>query len=226
MKIGCIIQARTSSTRLPQKVLMELPENSGITVLERVVERVAKVINKDNIIVATSINANDEKIVDIAIKCGVQCYRGSLPDVLERYYKAAKKYKLDHIVRITADCPCIDTDVIRIVLDQHISEKRDYTSNTIVRTFPKGLDVEIMNIYALERAYNEATALYDREHVTSYIYSTKADVFSLGSYQLKNQNYSNIRATLDTSDDYDVINHIYKDLGSDFDLEILVRSFV
>ncbi len=105
--IGAVIQARTSSTRLPNKVLLELPYRSGITVLQHVIRRVKQSQKIEVIVVATTEDNADDSIVNIALREGVLCFRGSKENVLERYYLAAKKHKLDSVVRITSDCPCI-----------------------------------------------------------------------------------------------------------------------
>lgn len=206
MKVVCIIQARMGSTRLPGKVMLDL---CGKTVLERVVERVRKVKNIDEIVIATTTKKDDDIIVNKALKCNVKIFRGSEDDVLSRYYFAAKKYNADVIVRITSDCPLIDPAVTESVIDYYLKNvyKFDYVSNTLERTYPRGLDTEVFSFKSLEKAFAEAILERDREHVTTYIWKNP-DVFKLGCYK-NDKDYSHLRWTLDTSEDYELIKRIY-----------------
>jgi len=210
MKIGAIIQARVSSTRLPRKVLLNLPFESEITVLQQVVRRVFKSNNIRDLVVATTTDSDDDIIVEYAEKENAKWFRGSKEDVLSRYYLAAKENNLDVIVRITSDCPCIDWEIIDLVIDHHISEKSDYTSNTLKRTFPHGLDVEVLSFESLEKAYINAKENFEREHVCPYIYTTHKDQFKIFSVEA-NQNLSgpDIRITLDTEEDYALLCAVY-----------------
>lgn len=210
MRIGAIIQARTSSTRLPQKVLKQLPYGSGITVLQQVIRRVKKSTAISHIIVATTKNKEDIKIVEIAKKEKVLWFRGSKEDVLSRYYSAAKKSKLDIIVRITSDCPCIDPAIIDLMIEKHLTTKSDYTSNSLKRTFPHGLDTEVISFHALEKAYNETTEKFEKEHVSPYIYKTRPDFFKISLVKApKRFNAPDIRITLDTEEDYALLCSVY-----------------
>ena len=172
MKIGAIIQARTSSTRLPQKVLKPLPFNSKTNVLQQVIRRVSKSELIDEIIIATTIHDEDEKIVEVAKKENIKFYKGSLENVLERYYNAALENSLDVVVRITSDCPCADANIIDEIIKKHIDSDADYTSNTLTRGFPRGIDAEVINFSVLEKAYENATDKFEKEHVTPFIYKT------------------------------------------------------
>ena len=124
MKIGAIIQVRTSSTRLPGKILKELPYNSGITCLEQVIRRLKKSKRLNDIIIATTKEKEDNEIVDIAKKEDVKYFRGSKENVLSRYYFSAKENNIDIIVRITGDYPCIDAGIIDLTIDDHIKNGR------------------------------------------------------------------------------------------------------
>jgi len=213
MKIGAIIQARTSSTRLPKKILKELPYSSGITVLQQVIRRLKKSKKLYDIIVATTKDKSDKEIITIAEKENVKWFRGSKDDVLSRYYLAAKKNNLDIVVRITSDCPCIDSEIIDSVLEKHLRTKSDYTTNTLKRTFPHGLDTEVLNFTTLERAYLTAKQPYEREHVTSYIYKTRPDLFKITLVEApKKLNYPDIRITLDTEEDYALLCTVFDNL--------------
>ncbi|MGM0509041.1 MAG: cytidylyltransferase domain-containing protein [Fusobacteriota bacterium] len=210
MKIGCIIQARVSSSRLPKKILLPLPIDSDITVLEHVIRRVKKSTLINHVALATTTNAADDPIIEIAKSEEIDFYRGSEQNVLSRYFYVSKKRDFDIIVRITSDCPCIDWNIIDTVILKHIDQKNDYTSNTLERTFPHGLDVEVFNYDILSKAYKNATKKFELEHVTSYFYKSHPDKFKIGKVKAnKNINKSDIRITLDTKEDYTLISAIY-----------------
>lgn len=209
MKIGGIIQARTSSTRFPEKVLKYLPYNNDITVLEQVIRRLkqSKMINE--VIVATTTDNNDKKIVAVAKKENVNWFRGSVDNVLERYYLAAKKNKLDVIIRITSDCPCIDPNIVDSVIREHLKSDLDYTSNTLIRTFPDGLDIEVINFDALEQCYNNAKTMSEKEHVTPYIHN-HSHLFKIANIEASSEIYGpELRITLDTEEDYALLCSIF-----------------
>ena len=209
MKIAAIIQARTSSTRLPRKVLKELPYNSGITCLEQVIRRLKKSKRLNEIIIATTEGKEDDDIVEIAQKESVKYFRGSKENVLSRYYFAAKENNIDVIVRITSDCPCIDPDIIDLAIDAHINKMADYTSNTLTKTYPHGLDVEVFNFSALEEAYKKATKDYEKEHVTPYIYRNPQK-FKINIVKAPKELYApDIRITLDTEEDYALLCAVF-----------------
>ena len=210
MKIGAVIQARSSSTRLPKKVLKFLPYNSDITVLQQVIRRVKKSNVLDEIIVATTTDKEDEEIVKIAEKEGVRWFKGSKEDVLSRYYFSAKESKLDIVVRITSDCPCIDWNIVDRTVIKHIKEEADYTSNTIKRTFPHGLDVEVVSFGALEKAFCESKEKFEREHVCPYIYRTAKEKFKISSLEAPPElTAPDIRITLDTEEDYALLCAVF-----------------
>lgn len=211
MKIGAIIQARTSSTRFPKKVLHSLPYGSDICVLQQDIRRVRKSKLIDEVIVATTVNSEDDEIVEITIKEGAPYFRGSLDNVLERYYKTALKFHLDIIVRITSDCPCVDWNIIDEVIQSHLDSGADYTSNTLVESFPRGIDCEVFNFNILEEAFLNASEKYEKEHVTPFIYKTNPDKFNINKV-VSSQNNSNIRITLDTPQDYALLCVIYDNL--------------
>lgn len=227
MKITAIIQARMGSTRLPGKVMMKI---QGKTVLEHVISRVQLSKEIDEIIVATTNKPDDDVIVDEAMRLGVKCFRGPEEDVLSRYYYAAKENNTDVIVRITSDCPLIDP----LVIDEMVSEykmlykvdKIDYLSNTIKRTYPRGLDVEIVSFKGIEEAFSYADKHYQREHVTPYFHDNPQK-FILINYQSK-VDYSDYRLTLDTTEDLELITTIYSNLyknGIDFYLSNIISLF-
>ena len=203
-KVLAIIQARVGSTRLPGKVLNEI---KGKTVLEHVIDRVqaAKLVNE--VIVATTINKEDLAIVKLCAELGIRVFCGSENDVLDRFYQSARLYEGQNIVRITADCPLMDPAIIDQVIDRHLAEHADYTSNTLQETFPDGEDVEIMTFTALQQAWQEASLTSEREHVTPYI-RKNSTLFKLASV-VNAENLSDKRWTLDNKEDYEFINKIY-----------------
>lgn len=211
MKIGVIIQARTSSSRLPRKVLKPLPFGSDTCVLQQVIRRVSKSKLIDEIIIATSTNDEDQEIVDVAKKENVLYYQGSLDNVLERYYNAATLNDLDIIVRITSDCPCVDFEIIDEVIQYHIDNVADYTSNSLIESFPRGIDCEVINFEVLKEAYLNATEKYEKEHVTPYIYKSHPEKYKISKFVGKSNN-SDIRITLDTPQDYSLLCTVYDEL--------------
>ncbi len=212
MDIIAIIQARVGSTRLPNKVLLPL---GGKTVLEQVASRVgrSKLINK--VMVATTTNSDDDAIVEILEKAGIESFRGSENDLLDRYYQAAKLHKPKHIVRITADCPLIDSDVIDAVISLHLKDKNDYTASAFVETFPDGLDVDVMTFKALEESWKNATIPYQREHVTQFI-AKNPHRFKIGNHY-HTENLSDKRWCMDEPNDYAFVEAVYSALGAERD---------
>ncbi len=229
MKIAAIIQARTSSTRLPKKVLKHLPYDLDITVLEQVIRRAKKSKNLDEIIIATTKDKEDEEIVNIAKKEDVKWFRGSKENVLERYYLAAKENSIDIVVRITSDCPCIDYNIIDEIVAKHIKEDADYTSNTIKRLYPHGVDVEVISFEALEEAYCRATKDFEKEHVCPYIHTTNRDRFKIVSLEAPKELMApDIRITLDTIEDYALLCAVFDYLYYEnpfFDTKDIVELF-
>ncbi|MCD6231210.1 glycosyltransferase family protein [Candidatus Aerophobetes bacterium] len=210
MKIGAIVQARTSSTRLPNKVLKELPYGSNITVLEQVIKRLNKSQKLNEIIIATTEELEDDEIVKIADKRDVKWFRGNKENVLSRYYFAAKKNNIDIVVRIMSDCPCIDPEIIDLVINEHIKRVADYTSNSsLVRTYPHGLDVDVFNFNALEKAYKNAEKDYEKEHVIPYIYRNP-HIFKVNQVKAPQELYApDIRIVLDTEEDYALLCAVF-----------------
>ncbi|PWB52450.1 MAG: hypothetical protein C3F06_07795 [Candidatus Methanoperedenaceae archaeon] len=206
MRIIAIIQARLGSTRLSGKVLLDL---KGKTVLEQVIDRVRASRFIDDVIIATTIIKEDLKIVKLCADHGIRVYCGSENDVLERYYETARLFGADHIVRITSDCPMIDPSIIDDVIDLHLKEKADYTSNTLKETYPDGQDVEIFTFMSLKNAWKNAKLTSEREHVTPYIRNNPE--FKLVNMEC-GEDMSNKRWTLDNSEDYEFIKIIFENL--------------
>ncbi|MFB3813280.1 MAG: aminotransferase class III-fold pyridoxal phosphate-dependent enzyme [Terriglobales bacterium] len=165
-KATAIIQARMSSARLPGKVLAEI---AGQPMLWHVVQRTRAASAVGEVAVATSSDGSDDPIEAFCARHAISCYRGSLNDVLDRYYQAAKQFEAETIVRITADCPLIDSEVIDKAVAAHHEAGADYTSNVAPRTYPDGLDVEVFTYAALAEAWQSAAYPAEREHVTPYL---------------------------------------------------------
>ncbi|MGB6127788.1 MAG: glycosyltransferase family protein [Psychrilyobacter sp.] len=225
--IVCIIQARTTSSRLPNKVLLPLPFGGGKTVLENVLDRVKKSKYINKIVIATTNNETDNLIENKAKEHGVEVFRGSEDNVLSRYYGAAKLVSADKIVRITSDCPCIDPKILDNLIKKHLEEKNDYTSNGLKRSYPHGLDCEIFNMEVLEEANKKAKEKIELEHVTPYIYKTNPNKFKIG-HLVNKEDYHDIRITLDTKEDYNLLCSVFDYLyekDNYFDMNKIVVLF-
>ncbi|MCY9665098.1 glycosyltransferase family protein [Paenibacillus alginolyticus] len=208
MRNVVIIQARMGSTRLPGKVLKKLIDK---TVLAHVVERTEAFQNVQEIIIATTLASHDDLIIEEARRLGVNVYRGSESDVLSRYYETALRARAETVIRITSDCPLIDPETSSLVIKEYLGNSVcDYASNTLDRTFPRGLDTEVMSFASLEVAHREAREPHHREHVTPYIY-TNRERFSCRSV-INQDGYADYRWTLDTPEDWDLILKIYETL--------------
>jgi spore coat polysaccharide biosynthesis protein SpsF len=205
MKTGAVIQARMGSTRLPGKVMLPL---QGPSVLDHVLARVAQCTRLDEIVVATTTLRQDDVIAARAAGHGVTCFRGSVDDLLARYYHTARASGLDVVVRITADCPLIDPFVTDEVVGRFLEGGWDIVTNAGdapgERTYPRGLDTEVFSFAALAEAFERARAAYQREHVTPYLYETKRVYVHRHPVD-----YSRHRWTLDTEDDYRLLREIY-----------------
>lgn len=205
MTAVAIIQARMSSSRLPGKVLMPLV---GIPVLGHVVERLSYCRMIDNIVVATSLEDSDDLIADYCKKNNINIFRGSLDDVLDRYYQAARIYQADPVVRITADCPAIDPVVVDAVIAGFLAGSYDLYG--LGGEFPDGLDCSVFSFSAIERAWKEARLKSEREHVGPYI-ENNPDLFQNGALKLF-YGLSSQRWTLDEAADYELLTKIFEKL--------------
>lgn len=206
-KTAAIVQARMGSLRLPGKVLMQV---EGKPVVWWVLERLRKAKRIDEIVLAIPDTKENDVLEHFAKENNIKYYRGSEGDVLKRYYQAAKQNNVDVVVRITADCPLIDPEVVDTVMAKHLSSSVDYTSNVVVRSFPKGLDVEVFNFSALKKAHNEAKSNFQREHVTPY-FLENPEIFNLQNVAaLKDLQNPGLRITVDTKEDLDFVRKIAK----------------
>jgi len=203
-KIIAIIQVRLDSSRFPKKALSQLIDKPMII---HVIDRAKQSKHIDQLVVATSTRKIDDPIIDVVSKQGISVFRGSADDVLDRYYKAAKKYHADIIVRITGDCPLIDPVIIDKVIQCYIDGKYDYVSNTIDQTYPDGLDTEVFSYKALEKTWKEAKLLSEREHVTPYIVN-HPEKFKLINVR-NDVDLSHMRWTVDYEKDLEYVKEIY-----------------
>ena len=205
--VVAIIQARMGSTRLPGKVLEKV---NGVPLLKIMLQRVALSKKINQVVVATSKLVNDDPIVEFCRDEDIEVFRGSEENVLSRYYECATQFGATVIVRLTADCPLIDPDVIDQVVTLFESFGVDFAANTVPpesSSFPDGSDVEVFSYTALSRAYKEVENSSDKEHVTFYFWKNPARNFK--TKQLQNsENWSKYRFTVDYPEDLEVIKQI------------------
>jgi glutamate-1-semialdehyde 2,1-aminomutase/spore coat polysaccharide biosynthesis protein SpsF len=208
-RVVVLIQARMGSTRLPGKVLADI---AGRPMLWHVAGRVRRAHRVDRVVVATSSHPADDAIADLCERSGIPCFRGDETDVLDRFYRAACEHRAGVIVRVTADCPLIDPRVIDRVIEARAAGGCDYATNTLLDTYPDGLDVEVFTFQALERAWREATKPSEREHVTPYIRLSEEFVRS----NVENEEAPSVRGqrwTVDEPEDLEFVRRVYKALG-------------
>lgn len=222
-KILAILQARMGSSRLPGKVLKPI---LGESMLARQIERVRRAATIDRLVVATSTDRSDDPIAALCARLGIDCFRGSLDDVLDRFCRAAERYSPEQVVRLTGDCPLIDPNVIDAVARFHLAGGYDYSSNTLHPTFPDGLDVEIFRYACLAEAGREATSPFEREHVTPFLHQQPAR-YRLGDFR-RSPDLSALRWTVDNPEDYELVCRVYAALypsNPNFALDDIVALF-
>lgn len=213
MKVVAVVQARMGSTRLPGKVLLDL---AGEPMLARVVGRLSRAETVDQVVVATTVEPADRAVADLCVARGWPHTRGSEADVLDRYYQAATAHQADVVVRVTADCPMIDPEVIDEVVQALLDRQPDvdYVSNVVpTRSFPHGLDVEAFTAAALARAWREDDSPAWREHVTPFLYR-RPDLFRTHCVVYP-ADHGAVRWTVDTPADFARAEAIYHHFGHD-----------
>ncbi|MBI5937889.1 MAG: glycosyltransferase family protein [Betaproteobacteria bacterium] len=204
-----IIEARMTSTRLPGKVVMPI---LGRPTLELLIERLQRAQCLDGIVVATTTNATDDVLEALAAKLGVECFRGSEDDVLSRVLGAAQASNTELIVEITGDCPLVDPAIVDQLIGIYRANSYDYVSNTLKRTYPRGLDVQVFSASTLGEVARLTDDPVDHEHVSLYIYE-HPERFRL--YNLESglsEKYWDLRLTVDTPEDFALIRDIYERL--------------
>jgi spore coat polysaccharide biosynthesis protein SpsF len=199
---SCVIQARTGSRRLPGKVLTDI---GGMPSLELQLRRLQG-LRVDALVVATTDQPGDDPVADLATRLGVEVVRGPEDDVLARFVVALEAHPADEVIRLTADCPLTDPTLVEAVLGLRRRTNADYASNSIIRTFPDGLDVEVVSATALRAAAGAATDAFEREHVTPFLYRRPHE-FRLAAL-VGEHDYGDVRWTLDTADDLAVLRHL------------------
>tara|TARA_B100001173_G_scaffold312296_1_gene332736 strand:+ start:9382 stop:10113 length:732 start_codon:yes stop_codon:yes gene_type:complete len=216
-KIAAIIEARMTSSRLPGKVLLESGINKPLLLC--LIERIRKVKNIDQIIIATTTNSQDNKIVEFCKENKINFFRGSENDVMARVLNASLKFEVDIIIEITGDCPIIDPEIISLVLNTHLENQYDYTSNCNFRSFPDGMDVQVFSTKILSNSYKLVKTKLEKEHVTLEIRkSSKYSKINL----VAPQNYflPDLGLTLDEEGDYLLISSLFKHFkNNDFGLK-------
>ena len=211
--LGCIIQARMSSTRLPGKVMIKIDKEN--TILDCVINQLQNSKEIKNIVIATTDQKEDDVIAEFVKKRAIKYFRGSKKDVLDRYYQCAKKFSFSEIIRITSDNPLIDYEIADMVVKHFKSNNYDYITidqplSTFHHTYPSGYNVEVFTFSALENAWKNAKLPSEREHVTPYFYKNK-EIFR----QTNIENYedlSRFRCTVDTKYDLELIQKIYSNI--------------
>ncbi len=212
--IGCILQARMSSTRLPGKVMMKI--DSENTMLDCVINQLKNSKQTKNLVVATTEQKEDDVIVELVKRREIKYFRGSKKDVLDRYYQCAKKFDFSEIVRITADNPLIDYEIVDMVVEHFKSKNYDYITidrpqvSTFHQTYPWGYNVEVFTFSALENAWKNAKLASEREHVTPYFYKNN-EIFKQTSIE-NSEDLSRFNCTVNTKYDLELIQKIYSDI--------------
>ena len=203
--VGCIIQARMGSSRLPGKVLEKIYEDK--TVLDCLIEQLSHSKLITNIVVATSEKELDDPIEKLVQKKGINCFRGSELDVLDRYYQCAKIYSIPIILRIPADKPLIDPYFVDKIIEEFLKNDFDYISTFNPPSFPRGSEVEIFTFDSLENAWNNASLPSEREHVTPYLYTSEK--FRISNYSNK-EDVSHMRYAIDRYEDLILVKKIFQ----------------
>lgn len=204
-----LLQARMSSSRLPEKVLKPVIDSP---MLYRQLERLKRANKLDQLIVVTSDTPSDDRLAEECLKwdMNVTVFRGSLNNVLDRFYQCAKEYNVDHIVRLTGDCPLTDPHIIDDLIELHVTENNDYSSNCHQRSYPVGLDAEIVRFETLETIWKLANTPDQKEHVTLYI-NQHPDQFKRGLLTYPSD-LSTLRWTVDNPDDLIFVQKVYEAL--------------
>ena len=208
--IGCIIQARMGSSRLSGKTLMKIDEKN--TILDYVINQLSYSKLIDKIIIATTDLPEDDIICKTLISKKISFFRGSSKNVLDRYFQCAKKYSIDTIVRITADNPLIDQNVVDLIINEYNNIKCDYMTNIIDRTFPYGNEVEVFSIISLEKTWRNAKKPSELEHVTPFIREPN-NKFIIKNIKNK-KNLSHLRYTVDRIEDIKLVKKITQNIIS------------
>ena len=220
-KTIAIVQARTDSSRLPGKVLLPVLQQP---MLMHQLQRISRSKRLDKVIVATSDQESDDALAKVVLDNGYECFRGSEDDVLARFYELCSSLDLqedDMIVRLTGDCPLLDSLVIDELVDFFTKQNVDYAANCIVPVYPDGFDAEIFTFRSLQEAFLKADRPSDREHVTPYIYTS--GLFKTANIE-KEDRMDHLRLTVDEKEDFQLIRRLYEHFGHNrFTYEEIIR---
>ena len=220
LKKTIIIQCRSGSRRLPNKILLKI---DGKRIIEHLVNRLKLLGKNYEIIICSTTNKKDKIFKRISKNLNVKFYSGSEKNVLERYYLAAKKFKANTIIRLTSDCPLTDIKLLKRISDIFAKGNYDYVSNVNPPTFPDGLDIEVFNFKTLKKTYEKAKTKYEKEHVTKYMRSS--DEFRKFNFY-NSKDYSHLRLTLDYLEDFKLINKILKIFkNKNFDFNYIIKLY-
>jgi len=206
--IGCIIQARINSERLPEKILKKLDKTD--TVLDYVINQTSNSKKLQKIVVATTNHTEDDVIEKFCNEKNISCFRGSENDVLDRHYQCAKKFSFDPIVRVTSDNPLVDPDVIDLAINTFENGEFDMVTTCNVRSFPYGISVEVFSFNSLERSWKNSSLPSEREHVVLYMQNTK-NKFKIHSL-INAENLTHINCTVDNKEDYQLVKKIVDEI--------------
>lgn len=208
-KVVAIIQARMTSSRLPGKVMREIV---GYPMIYHVINRVGLSKSIDEVVVATTTDTQDDEIAQFCQENNISCFRGHPFDVLDRFYQTARAHQANVIVRITADCPLMDPELIDELVNDFLASEVDFAANRLPppwkRSYPIGLDIEIVSFINLERAWKEATSTFEREHVMPYFYD-ELDRFKI-LVKHHDPDYGVRRLTVDTPQDLEFVRKIFE----------------
>ncbi len=208
MKTSIIIEARTSSTRLPNKIMLKAYKNKSF--LEYLISRLKTLSFVDNIIIATTINKNDDQIVKLSKKLKVDFFRGSENNVLSRVLDAAKKFKSDLLIRITSDCPVIDLNIVTQAYELYQNNDCEFISNSLKTSYPIGMDVEVLKYKTLKKSQKFVKNKDDEEHITLAIRRNPKIFKHLNFIAPKEINYPNMSLVLDYKEDLIVLKKLIK----------------
>ena len=208
MRTVCTIEARMTSSRLPGKVLMPA---AGKPLLEHMIERLQRVEELDEIVIASTEDASSDPLEALAQRLGVGCFRGSEDDVLARVLGAAQAYDAELIVETTGDCPLIDPATVSLVIERFHASGVDYCANNLERTYPRGMDTQVFPTAVLAEVATLTDDPHDREHVSLYIYE-HPERYRIESVRSERPETGALRLTVDTEDDYELVRTVFEEL--------------
>lgn len=218
--IAAIIQARTNSSRFPNKIFTEI---AGLPLIWHVVNRLRKSKLLDEIIIATTINKADDQVVSWANQNNIKIFRGSEDNVLKRYFEAANYFNIDTIVRITADDPFKDYQIMDMVIKRFFEERADLATNNNPPSYPEGLDIEVFSFAALRDAVKKASSEFEKEHVTQHFY-LNPQCYRIVN-MMNNTNLSHLRWTIDEEKDLQMAQNVYNELFNN-DKNFLMQDII